>query len=204
MWRASRPAPSAIWWRQLVPQAASSVVGRGGAHLRQARRARRSAATCRNARPRSRTTPAMPQQVEVEGLDREVRDQPQRVGARRRRCRTPSGGNGRAAARSCPASARAAARSGRPGARSRRIPRTAGRAPASALLAVARQQRRELVAQGQKAGRLEPDDRRARARPPARARRACAAPPPALRRPGRRRGRCGRSRAAARRRARAS
>ena len=35
MWRASRPAPSAIWWRQLVPQAASSVSGGGGAHLRQ-------------------------------------------------------------------------------------------------------------------------------------------------------------------------
>jgi hypothetical protein len=27
MWRASRPAPSAIWWRQLVPQAASNVSG---------------------------------------------------------------------------------------------------------------------------------------------------------------------------------
>ena len=27
MWRASRPVPSAIWWRQLVPQATSSVSG---------------------------------------------------------------------------------------------------------------------------------------------------------------------------------
>ena len=27
MWRASRPVASAIWWRQLVPQAASSVSG---------------------------------------------------------------------------------------------------------------------------------------------------------------------------------
>ena len=27
MWRASRPAPSAIWWRHEVPQAASSVSG---------------------------------------------------------------------------------------------------------------------------------------------------------------------------------
>ena len=27
MWRASRPARSAIWWRQLVPQAARRVSG---------------------------------------------------------------------------------------------------------------------------------------------------------------------------------
>ena len=35
MWRASRPAASAIWWRQLVPQAARSVSGGGRAHFRQ-------------------------------------------------------------------------------------------------------------------------------------------------------------------------
>ena len=81
MWRASRPAPSAIWWRQLVPQAASSVSGGGGAHLRQdaefadlqrhvvmlglvAERAGHAAAG------------------RVEGLDLELRDQPQRLGRR--------------------------------------------------------------------------------------------------------------------------
>jgi hypothetical protein len=39
MWRASRPAPSAIWWRQLVPQAASGVAG--GALLADGYRAAR-------------------------------------------------------------------------------------------------------------------------------------------------------------------
>ena len=92
----------------------------------------------------------------------------------------------------------AAARTGRRRVRRRRIPQTAGRVPASALLAEPGSSAGKFVAQGQQAGRFEPDDRRAGSDMRGERVDACAAPRFAPGRRGRRQERSGRSTAAGR------
>ena len=153
------PAPCAIWWRQLVPAAtmvapaAARTAGSSASlgHLHRdvvvlvAERARHAAA------------------ARLDRLDLGAREWRAAAPASHRRCRRPSGGSGRARGSRCgcaPAPRqrdRCRARARRRGIRRRASPR-----PRAAWRAASPgKQRRVLVAEGEQARRLEPEDRHA-------------------------------------------
>ena len=148
-WTASRPAPSAIWCRQLVPSATTSVSA-SAARTAAAATAPPSASRRRSARPRSRSCrPSRSSTTRPTSTARPGTSPSTSAPPRSRR--TPSGGNGRAGARAAAAAGEAAGAAGRRAARARGTRHEQRTLADSVCAHRAQSEREELVAQRQQA-----------------------------------------------------